>query len=662
MHYQLEGNGLRLTITADGALPPTAVLADLETGTAWGPAPVAVLECLSRGEQLVAPVRGLIPELRQDGDYIELRYAAERPGVVLVVQLRLAGGELIVTVPSQRIEQTNHDAYLLYGVDILPGLMRTDADAPGHLVLPIRNGAVCYPERHQRLRDAFLVYGEQHRWWDMPMLPCCGAVRTTSQAALLAIAESGECDAQCRVDLDGHGAGKTWFSFRYRHTPIDPVDPIDRRLRIVPLRGKDAGYQGMGRYLWRWIPRYSGRPPMAERAKTCPKLAYAASAYTLKIFHAHKDITHDGSGNYHVDTTFDQAIEQLRFLKAKGIERVWAQCVGWNLDGHDGCYPTRFPVDARLGGEPGFKRLLDAGRELGYQISVHDNYLDNYKRSPDWNSEDIVHTVYDELLCQGTWCGGQCHRSWADALPDSKLRCQLERVRDLGVDASYYIDAMGMPLELNYYPRYRDRGYRRACAEGIRRILSTAEDVFGSTGTEAGFLYVAAFTDSMGATYHSVDYDRNELADDLVPLWCMALRGHIFYSSQHLYAYAMGPGGKGMVPRLLELAELGMVPRTETTYVFSPWGVPVEAYADAIRMEYDLMLNRLEGLTFASLDDHRVVEGNPRQGNHVTESRYSNGTTIDCNWAEPSLTIDGEPWPLPTDWQLRPRGEIGHRP
>jgi hypothetical protein len=595
--------------------------------------------------------------------WVDCELASDGLGVRAGVRFCLDQGELLVEVSSAGLAETNPQVALLAGIEILPGLLSVTPGAPGHLVLPLRSGALCRPELHQRLADRFLIYGEQKRWEDLPLLPCCGAVREKAQAALLAIVSRGDCDAECRVALDGHAGGTAGFALRYRYTPIDPVDPIDRLVRIVPLRGKDAGYAGMGRLMYRHILQMAGRGTLADRAERNPQLRYAASAYTVKIFHAHRTIGPvDGSGEYRVWATFDQAAEQLAFLKRHGIERVWAQCVGWNPDGHDGCWPTRFPVDKPLGGEAGFRRLVAAGKKLGYMMCMHDNYLDNYKRSPDWDPDLCVGNIYGQPLKQGVWSGGQDHRGWGLALPDDRLSGQMRKVKELGVDGVYYMDAMGMPLEISYNPKHGERRYRRACAEGQVRILRAAEDIFGGSGTEAGYLYCAAHTDSIASPWYPCAWlPRMELADQFVPLWNMAMKGLLFYESGMTHGAVFGQSG--MARHLLELAETGIKPRVETAYVSPGWGAyPVEAYIDAMQAADDLMLKKLVGVCLAGLEDHAFLDGDPAAGTQVTRSRFSDGTEVICDYGKIRLEINGKPYPLPDITGGRKMAPLGSRP
>jgi hypothetical protein len=665
--YSAESDGLLLVIAeqARGVIP-TVQLIDVALGVSWGPVPALRLEILDIGCQRIEvhpPSRVEID--RRDDGAIEIAAAHEYFGVGCTVRFAIDRGELVVTIPTDRIVQAHKVVARLAGVGVLPGLMEVEPWNPGHLVLPIQNGALLYPDRHQRLNDGFLIYGQQHRWEDLPLLPCCGAVRERAKAALLAIAASGECDAECKVELDGHGRGSVGFSMRYCYTWIDPVDAIDRVVRIVPLRDEDASYAGMGRRMFRHVGEKSGRPPLKQRAAENPNLAYAATSYTVKIFHAHKQIGPlDGSGEYNVWTTFDEAAAQMSFLKQNGIDKVWVQNVGWQPWGHDGIWPTRWPVNESLGGEEAFRRFIAHGKSLGYQMCVHDNHTEGFPLSPDFKEDQIVGGIHGGPLVRGRWSGGVSYPYWGPALTDKEVRDELLKVKDLGIDGVYYIDDMGIPLEISHNPKHGEHRYRRAFAESFEKRLKTAASLFSGSATEAGFLYVAAHVDSIASTWYPHLLTRQSpLVDRHVPLWCMALKGHLFYESDVLHHYVADAGGaphQTMTHRLLEMAEVGMKPRTETSYRMASWlTYPVEACIEAMRLDQDLMLRKLSSTLLEPLVDHALVAGDVREGNHVMRSRYGDGTETLCDYGRQRLEINGEPYPLPVNFKKQQPLPVG---
>lgn len=234
----------------------------------------------------------------------------------------------------------------------------------------------------------------------------------------------------------------------------------------------------------------------------------------------------------------------------------------------------------------------------------------------------------------------------------------MEQVKALGASGMAYLDAMGVPLEISYNARHGERRYRRACADGIRRIIRAARDVFGSVGIESGYLYGVAEADYVGTSYS--DYSGpppHELADVPAPLWQMAVKGHALCILNDTFNAAVDfgkPSVQTVSQRMLTLAEHGLLPRNEIVAVNGGWGYPLEPALDAMKLEYDLMVKRLDGVALASLDDHRILEGCPGDGGYVSFSRFSNGTEVVCDYGRSALEINGCDYPLPNDFVKRP--------
>ena len=665
--HTIQDNSLRVRFYQDNEEVMTEVT-DLVSGAVWGPAPAFTLEVYSILLRRMETASKPEARIAQGDDWIDVTLSVENQFFCASATARfsLENGELVVDIPTESIQENCPEISLLSGLHILPNLLSTSSASPGHLVLPYRVGALCYPERHSRHQEDFLIYGEQHEWELMPMLPMCGAVHDAEHSALLLIAEQGDCDTECRVATDGEGGGNVSFSMRYRYTRIDPVDPIDRRLRFVPLRGEDAGYAGMGRRLNAFVLKKVGRGTLEQRAELNPDIAYAAKSMVLKIMHGCKEIgAIDGGGRFHLATTCAQAMEQLSLLKDSGVERVMVQLTGWNLEGHDGCWPTRFPVEPAIGGEKGLRALIAHGQALGYQMQVHDNYLDLYERSYWFDPELCTGDVYGGPLKRGCWAGGINYIGWPLAYPETLLGDQMREVQKLGPAGIYYLDAMGLPLEISYNRAHGERRYRRACADGVARILRTSREVFGSAGTENGYLYCAAECDYIGSPFLDLFGEPvSEMIDQMVPLWFMAMKGHIFTNLHDTFNAVVDRGDHSPVTvshRMLKMAELGLLPRNEGVAVRGEWGYPLEETLEAMRLEYDLMVGRLSDVIMASLVDHRILSGDPSKNDHVTYSRFSSGIETVCDYKNLRLEIDGQDYALPNDFVKRPEIARGAR-
>ena len=90
-------------------------------------------------------------------------------------------------------------------------------------------------------------------------------------------------------------------------------------------------------------------------------------------------------------TTFDERARQLRELKASGIDRLHVCLTGWPYLGYDRQHPDEVPPPPQAGGWEGMKRLVDACRDLGYMLTLHDQYRDYYIDAPSYDPQFAIH-------------------------------------------------------------------------------------------------------------------------------------------------------------------------------------------------------------------------------------------------------------------------------
>jgi hypothetical protein len=102
----------------------------------------------------------------------------------------------------------------------------------------------------------------------------------------------------------------------------------------------------------------------------------------------------DPSKNYS-RATFDERAEQLRALKARGIDRLHVCLTGWPSLGYDRQHPDELPPAAAAGGAAGMKRLADTCRDLGYLLTLHDQYRDYYLDAPSYDPQLAIHEEDD---------------------------------------------------------------------------------------------------------------------------------------------------------------------------------------------------------------------------------------------------------------------------
>ncbi len=87
--------------------------------------------------------------------------------------------------------------------------------------------------------------------------------------------------------------------------------------------------------------------------------------------------------------SFDDIASKLTMLHSYGLDHCAAIVHDWQHSGYDNAFPGFTPADDRLGGDSGMKHLVSVARQLGYDIALHENYVDYYPNYEHFNENDI---------------------------------------------------------------------------------------------------------------------------------------------------------------------------------------------------------------------------------------------------------------------------------
>ncbi len=609
-------------------------LTDLQAGKKWGKVPLLRMEVYDKMQRGIDVIEKYVVDRNEHlNNGLHVIIGERFHGIRLGLWLRIINGELSVFLQPMEIYEDNPDIYRLFAIDLFPGLML--AEEKDSLLLPILSGMRCKPGNKPKITERFLIYGEQERWELFPTLPFCAV--DAIKGGLMALSVKGASDTECRVNTDGAGCGTIGLGFSFRRYWNDPIDFENRNILFIPIPAGERADIFCSKRIRRHVVNDLKKPTLTQRAKESPEVAYLLKAYIMKMFFA---IENCGIMMYEKDKndpvtykrvmTFKQAQTCLQKIHDAGITSVLTEMVGWNPRGHDGMYPTRLPPDERLGGEMDFRELILFGNNLGYHMSVHDNYIDSYKVAPNWDPETTIHDMFGEPLVSGFWGGGINYRQWPLAFSYERLEGEMRRVREYGVRGMYYCDGMGTPLEVNYHPRHR--GPRSEYAKGICRILETAKKVAGSVGTEVGFLYCIVPADCIATTGWDWDLKKirplwpiTVLCDELLPIWHLALHGLIVFEGH-------GHTWKDIMQKIV----LGLHPRTQ--WCVEPDIIPVldDALVKTLKTEYDLVLGHFGYLQTLAMTDWQ------KSDHQQIISRFEDGTEIMADFAAEVLTVNGK--------------------
>ncbi len=538
--WQLADQSLSIEIT-HGESSLEAVVTDKTSGRIWGPVPLLELEIYSKAEfraNLVKQYRIDLVEQEEHGLHVSIGH--NYWGVRVGLWLSVLDGELVVKMPVAEVYEDQIKTKRLLGVHVLPGLL--DADPDDQMLLPLNTGCLCSPRDKPALSDRFMFYGEQNRWELMPMLPV--AAVHGKNGGMMVLASEAAAEVECHVATDGRGHGHFTMGLTLRQDWPDPVDWPTRELRYRFIPSEDHLLEHVANRLRKHLTEDLHKPTIEQRIKESPELAYMVDGYTMKLFFGveHCGIMmlneeKKGTVSFQRAMTFAQAQAGLRRLHEAGIDRIYTQSVGWNPNGHDGLYPTVWPIEERLGGERGFRQLIQAGKDMGYRMHVHDDRVFSVERSPDHQVDQLIFDMWGQPMGLGEWGGGTAFTPNTLLQTDEQLLAHYDKLKSLGLDGMGYLDAMGSPLYRNYHPNARFG--RSTYATMINRLIELARRSYGSAGTECGFFYCAAVADSVctgGEQFHWdacwPQWDITQMMDQRVPLYRMVFSGFVFEERQ----------------------------------------------------------------------------------------------------------------------------------
>jgi hypothetical protein len=612
----------------------SCVLTDLTSGRRWGPVQLLHLEVLDKPEQRKVTLRSYRTDLFEaEPGRLHVAIGVASRGIRLGFWVEVVAGQLRFQVDFAEVYEDRPQVCRLGSVQFLPGLVHVSG-LEAKILLGLNTGTMGSPHGKPALRDRFMIYGEQSRWELLPTLPMAAARDENGGMMLLAAGNPGE--TYCEVACDGAHGGEVQLGMQWREGWSDPVDAAPREIRWIPLKRDADLLHDSAAHLRRHIIEDLGKKTIVQRCAESPELADMMDATILKLFFACENtgIMMNGAPKsegttFRLVMTCAEAEAGLRRLKAAGLAKAQIQMVGWNPSGHDGMWPSRFPIDRRIGGESGLRQLIAAGRELGYGMQVHDNHKSSYRRSPEFDEQEVVHDIHGPMGL-GEWGGGITYILADTEEQFEHAEREMRRLKELGLTGPGYLDGMGNPLHRDYHPRHRRS--RSDYARGTNRLLEIAKQVYGAAGTECGFLYCCIPADTMvtgGSAWMlracSDEWPVKRLMERRVPLWDLALHGLIIREDHDL-------DWAGCMRAVL----FGAHPRDEWSTRPGIMSVLDDQRIARLVAKHQLVLGRFARLQSESLV--RWEETGPQSQRTV----FSDGTEVAADFATGELRVGSE--------------------
>lgn len=302
-------------------------------------------------------------------------------------------------------------------------------------------------------------------------------------------------------------------------------------------------------WLVTWDTKLDGHP---ERAAY-----FGASNYKLWSMltrRMNEDSTREES--VRVNWTFPQAARVAEHLKNDlQLDRVLFILGGWIHRGYDNQHPDILPTAPECGGDEAFIAACRRIRELGYLLSLHDNYQDIYRDSPSWDESLVNKNAEGKLTTGGHWAGGRAYITCAQkALELARRPNNLTAVKRLSGATSYFIDTT---YAAGLYECF-DPNHPMTKADDMKwkqALSDYAREVFGSFGSECGREWAIPHSDFFegltgvsGGLYHNKDLLR-QLGASGVPLFELVY--HDTIAAYGKYGYDMTKAADYVLHHLL---------------------------------------------------------------------------------------------------------------
>lgn len=400
-------------------------------------------------------------------------------------------------------------------IELLPNYFNATAGQSGYYLLPHVHG--CRLASFTPHENAEYCLNSDNRF-----MPLCGKKSADKAELLLSLGMRDQTRFGAKVE---NGV--------YSLIPYLPACTLyeDISLLLITLPGANADYSAMARCYRNYLLKNGLCTRLSERAKTRPILKYLAEAPEIRIRMGWKPApspvahqTPENEPEMKVACTFADVERLIAELQAQGVEKASLCLVGWNKSGHDGRYPQIFPVEEKLGGEAGLRRLIKTAKAASYKITCHTNSTDAYQIAENWSDDLILKTQTGELETEkAQWSGGKMYHLCPKKAKELAEQ-DLPRVRELGFEGLHYIDVISVVAPRTCFDKDHPVNAKQ-CVNLWRDILALSTNLFGAIASEGTFDHACGVLDFGLYSGFGVFENNVPLFGQSVPFWQLVYHG-----------------------------------------------------------------------------------------------------------------------------------------
>lgn len=572
-------------------------------------------------------------------------YDLTAPAIKLALEFSLTEDGIKIRIPQESIVEYG-DTFSLVSVDLMVFFGARSEGSEGYFFYPDGSGAIMRfddPSHMNEKAVTYDIYGDitrtealLGRFEDIDptvMVPVFGG--NYGDNGFVAYVTDGAESSQITVAPAGNIVKASYMfpTFDYRRSFVDPrvtakvvqtfdtaLIPADYEICYSILPEGEAEYSDMAAAYREYLVE-NGLMNQDNSGEEYPLI--------LDVFMGIKE---EGLiwDTFQSMTTFAQAQELLSDVREAVGGRIEAALVGWTSGGY-GSEPKYFPVNRKLGGSSGLKKLAEYARQNDIGLALSANFMTVDAAAGGYSKNaDVVYLSNYQILTDG----------WESTYVVSPNVAAKNFEKFMKKAQAY--DISGVKLEnvgrMSYY-NYTERNVVTAeeCKTYWQRMLQQARSQTGAVAAEGGNDYVLQYADRvMDIPLTDCGY---QMTTESVPFYQIVAHGYVDYTGEALNLSSDSD------KLLLKWIEYGYAPyfeitsepadklmRTDYNQLFSS---AYEIWKDEIADAYALLAEVLAPVQKETITDHEKLEEN------VFCTSYSNGMKIYVNYNKETVTVDG---------------------
>ncbi len=599
----------------------------------------------------------------------------ERQIFTIPLEFKLSDLGIEATIVAEDIEEFDLSAEtgkLAVEIELLPSMGAAKTTEEGYMILPDGSGTLVYYNNGKTNAKPYSakVYGPNKAISPRSKLytdeqiyfPMYGMVREDS--ALLAIATEGDALAKLNCytgqqEKRQYDYSSTYFSFRYREVDTfsmgsdstaqevqmyqsGEINRTNSTVTYIPMVGEGLDYVDVANEYRNYLIEEQGVTPKTENSQSPFFMDFYGGVVRQK------SILGIPIKVKAALTTFDQATEITKELKALGVDDMIVGYEGWTNDLINRAISDSVSPASVLGGKSDFNKMTEYFSENGITFIPKSEVMNFYKSANGYgrmNSAVVgvnrsYATQYKYSLPYGryeTWIT----RPWYLVTPQkltkavSKVTSAYEKAGLQGINlmsasSALYADYGKRLTHLTQTEEYLKQAYQEA---------SEKLDIIVADSANAYLLPYVDYIQDLPTT--SSGYD---IFDKDIPFAQIVLHGLIPYSTKAVN----GQSDNGKM--VLQAFEMGSNISYDFMYADAKY-IKETVYDNKFYAKYDGWIEEaseqykalkpvLEKVKNATITGHEDL------GSGIVRTTYSNGTIVEVNYSFGSVYCDGESIPL----------------